>query len=334
MWAAGQGLNLCSLRVRPCLPLPTSPALPPPFPVALLQTVVHTEVAPIAVVHPGQAVSGPCLLVSLALPAPWFCAPLHFALTYPIVTWIPRRSPHLGLSPPPFSRSPQHRCPTPTDTRARTRDMFCKDFRKAGQAELSKYFITYKIGDIVDIKCDGSVHRGMPHKFYHGRTGVVFNVTRNSVGIEVNKVVRGNILKKRIHVRIEHCRPSKCRLDFLKRVKENEQKKKAAKAAGKKIVLKRIPGQPRGVSLSPSRRATEASRSSSLRLTSSSSKLRAEPPPTLCRCSCGRGVAGFMFRRARAHGGGSCVLCFWMDVLRTASRQVAEEENALPVVCV
>lgn len=129
--------------------------------------------------------------------------------------------------------------------RARTRDMFCKGFRKAGQAELSKYFITYKIGDIVDIKCDGSVHRGMPHKFYHGRTGVVFNVTRHSVGIEVNKVLRGNILKKRIHVRVEHCRPSKCRLDFLKRVKENELKKKAAKAAGKKIVLKRIPGQPR-----------------------------------------------------------------------------------------
>jgi large subunit ribosomal protein L21e len=123
--------------------------------------------------------------------------------------------------------------------------MFCKDFRKAGLHQLSKYFVAYKIGDIVDIKCDGSVMDGMPHKFYHGRTGVVFNVTKQSVGVEVNKVLRGKILKKRIHVRIEHVSQSKCRLDFLKRVKENEIKKAAAKKAGKKIVLKRIPGQPR-----------------------------------------------------------------------------------------
>jgi large subunit ribosomal protein L21e len=130
--------------------------------------------------------------------------------------------------------------------RARTRDMFCKDFRKAGLHQLSKYFVSYKIGDIVDIKCDGSVMDGMPHKFYHGRTGVVFNVTKQSVGVEVNKVLRGKILKKRCHFRIEHVSQSKCRLDFLKRVKDNEVKKAAAKKAGQKnIVLKRIPGQPR-----------------------------------------------------------------------------------------
>ena len=52
--------------------------------------------------------------------------------------------------------------------------MFARPFRKAGVHELSKYFITYKVGDIVDIKGDGSVHKGMPHKFYHGRTGVVW----------------------------------------------------------------------------------------------------------------------------------------------------------------
>lgn len=129
--------------------------------------------------------------------------------------------------------------------RARTRDMFCKDFRKAGLHQLSKYFVNYKIGDIVDIKCDGSVMAGMPHKFYHGRTGVVFNVTKNSLGVEVNKVLRGKILKKRIHVRVEHVSMSKCRVDFLKRVKQNELKKKAAKAKGEKISLKRVPGLPR-----------------------------------------------------------------------------------------
>ena len=30
----------------------------------------------------------------------------------------------------------------------------------------------------------------MPHKFYHGRTGVIWNVTKRAVGVEVNKQVR------------------------------------------------------------------------------------------------------------------------------------------------
>ena len=31
--------------------------------------------------------------------------------------------------------------------------------------------------------------QGMPHKVYHGRTGVVWNVTKRAVGVEVNKQV-------------------------------------------------------------------------------------------------------------------------------------------------
>merc|ERR1719199_1424407 len=92
--------------------------------------------------------------------------------------------------------------------RARTRDMFAKDFRKQAHPEISnRYFIKYRIGDIVDIKCDGGIHRGMPHKYYHGRTGVIYNVTKRAVGVEVNKVIRNKQLKKRINVRVEHIRP-------------------------------------------------------------------------------------------------------------------------------
>lgn len=29
----------------------------------------------------------------------------------------------------------------------------------------------------------------MPHKFYHGRTGRVWNVTKRAIGVEVNKQV-------------------------------------------------------------------------------------------------------------------------------------------------
>merc|ERR1712173_208199 len=91
------------------------------------------------------------------------------------------------------------------------------------------------------------IHKGMPHKFYHGRTGVVFNVTKSSVGVVVNKLINGRILKKRVNIRVEHVHPSKCRVDFLARVKANEQHKRdvRAKKAQKKS-LRRLPRQPRG----------------------------------------------------------------------------------------
>merc|ERR1711918_43429 len=103
--------------------------------------------------------------------------------------------------------------------RARTRQMFAKDFRTNGNIGLRKYLQVYKIGDIVDIKGDGAVQKGMPHKYYHGKTGVIWNVTKRAVGVVLNKRVGHRIMKKRIHVRIEHIKPSTCKSEFLKRVK-------------------------------------------------------------------------------------------------------------------
>ena len=130
--------------------------------------------------------------------------------------------------------------------RARTRDLFSKAFRKHGMPTLSRYLINYKKGDYVDIITDGSIHGGMPHKFYHGKTGRVFNVTRQAVGVIVNKRVNTRIVPKRIHVRVEHVRLSQCREAFKARVRDNDAKKRAAKEAGKHVDIKRIPVQLRG----------------------------------------------------------------------------------------
>ena len=87
----------------------------------------------------------------------------------------------------------------------------------------------------------------MPHKSYHGKTGRVFNVSKHAVGIIVNKRVKGRILPKRVSVRIEHLKHSQCRKDFLNRVKSNEEKKVAAKAAGEAAPeCKRYAKQPMG----------------------------------------------------------------------------------------
>lgn len=85
----------------------------------------------------------------------------------------------------------------------------------------------------------------MPHKAYHGKTGRVYNVTPHALGVIVNKRVREKIIPKRINVRIEHVTHSKCREDFLRRVRENEKKRLEAKQKGIQVNLKRQPQGPR-----------------------------------------------------------------------------------------
>ncbi|KAE8751781.1 hypothetical protein FOCC_FOCC001630 [Frankliniella occidentalis] len=133
----------------------------------------------------------------------------------------------------------------PKGYRRGTRDLFSRKFRTKGVIPLSTYMKVYKVGDIVDVKGNGAVQKGMPHKSYHGRTGRVFNVSRHALGVIVNKRVRGRIIPKRINLRIEHVKHSKCREDFLTRVKENERLRKAARTSGQAATLKRIPKGPR-----------------------------------------------------------------------------------------
>merc|ERR1712173_361252 len=100
-------------------------------------------------------------------------------------------------------------------------------------------------GEYVDIKIDPAFQAGTPYRYYHGRTGKVFHVVNRAVGVLVNKRVRHRIMTKRIYVRCEHIRPSKCRSNFVKRVKDNRANAEAAKKAGKMVCLKRKPKAPK-----------------------------------------------------------------------------------------
>ena len=111
-----------------------------------------------------------------------------------------------------------------------TRHMFQKKFRKHGVPAPAKSLTIYKVGDYVDVVADPSVRKGMPHKYYHGKTGVVWNVTPRGVGVIVNKPVNTRTLRKRICVRAEHVRPSKCRVAFVNKVKGFQERQKALKA--------------------------------------------------------------------------------------------------------
>ncbi|KAF9492180.1 hypothetical protein BDN71DRAFT_1591791 [Pleurotus eryngii] len=123
--------------------------------------------------------------------------------------------------------------------RARTRHMFKRGFKEHGPVKMSTFLINYHVGDIVDIKANAAQQKGMPHKYYHGRTGIVYNVTPSAVGVIVYKVVGNRYLEKRVNLRVEHVRHSKCRQEFLDRVKTNHEAHVKAKATGERVNLKR-----------------------------------------------------------------------------------------------
>ncbi|KAK3298181.1 ribosomal protein L21e-domain-containing protein [Chaetomium fimeti] len=133
----------------------------------------------------------------------------------------------------------------PAGLRAGTRYAFSRNFREKGMIRLSTYLKTYKVGDIVDIKVNGAVQKGMAHKVYHGKTGVIYNVTKSAVGIIIYKKVKHRYLEKRLNIRIEHIQPSRSRDDFLRRVKQNAELKKKVKVEGQPVQLKRQPAMPR-----------------------------------------------------------------------------------------
>ncbi len=134
--------------------------------------------------------------------------------------------------------------------RARTRDLFSKPDGKKGTIALNKYLTVYKVGQYVDIKVDGGVHKGMPHKFYQGKTGRIWNVAKRAVGVVINKPIGNRIIPKKIHVRVEHVQPSKCKQDFYERIKNNRALltawyKNGGKKGGPKPAIKRQPAGPR-----------------------------------------------------------------------------------------
>ncbi|KAI7973205.1 hypothetical protein EIK77_004482 [Talaromyces pinophilus] len=85
----------------------------------------------------------------------------------------------------------------------------------------------------------------LPYKYYHGKTGVVYNVTKSAVGVIIYKRVGNRYLEKRLNVRVEHVSHSRSREEFINRVKENAIKKRQAKEQGVHLHLKRQAVQPR-----------------------------------------------------------------------------------------
>jgi large subunit ribosomal protein L21e len=87
--------------------------------------------------------------------------------------------------------------------RARTRHVLKKEPRDRGKLRLSKLLYEYQSGSRVVIKIDPSVQKGMPHRRYHGKVGVVIDKRGQSY---VVSVTQGEAAKE-IIVRPEHLEP-------------------------------------------------------------------------------------------------------------------------------
>jgi len=87
--------------------------------------------------------------------------------------------------------------------RKKTRALLRKKSRDKGKIGLSKILHEYEPGQKVVVKINPSVHKGMPHRRYHGKIGVVASKKGRAyvVGVAQGKAV------KEITVRPEHLEP-------------------------------------------------------------------------------------------------------------------------------
>jgi large subunit ribosomal protein L21e len=87
--------------------------------------------------------------------------------------------------------------------RAKTRFLLKRKPRERGKTGLSKILYEYKPGEKVVVKIDPSVHKGMPHRRFHGRIGVI---TDKKGRAYIVNVTQGKAVKE-IIVRPEHLQP-------------------------------------------------------------------------------------------------------------------------------
>ena len=84
--------------------------------------------------------------------------------------------------------------------RRKSRRVFTKSVRERGRLGLSRLLARYKVGEKVIINIDSGIHRGMPHKRFQGKVGMVVEERGRAYIVEIPQ--RKTV--KRIIARPEH----------------------------------------------------------------------------------------------------------------------------------
>ena len=86
-----------------------------------------------------------------------------------------------------------------------TRKLLKKSPRKKGLQPLGRMMTKFNVGDQVIIKIDPAIQKGMPHRRFHGKIGIISEVRGRAYVI---KVKSGDVIKDVIS-RPEHVYPTK-----------------------------------------------------------------------------------------------------------------------------
>ncbi|MFX0099567.1 MAG: 50S ribosomal protein L21e [Candidatus Hodarchaeota archaeon] len=96
---------------------------------------------------------------------------------------------------------PKHHC----GFRSQTRSLLRKKRRERGLSPLTSLLIKYEIGDLVDIKINPSVHKAMPHRRFHGKTGRIVETRGKAFVISVSdKNKKKQVITTRDHFHPNH----------------------------------------------------------------------------------------------------------------------------------
>ncbi|HVP41459.1 MAG TPA: 50S ribosomal protein L21e [Candidatus Krumholzibacteriaceae bacterium] len=87
--------------------------------------------------------------------------------------------------------------------RTKTRSLLTREPRQKGKIGLSKLLHDYQPGEKVVVKINSTIQKGMPHRRFHGKTGVVTSKRGRAYTVNVSQ---GEAVKE-IIVRPEHLTP-------------------------------------------------------------------------------------------------------------------------------
>jgi large subunit ribosomal protein L21e len=87
--------------------------------------------------------------------------------------------------------------------RTKTRSLLTREPRQKGKIGLSKLLHDYQLGEKVVIKINSTIQKGMPHRRFHGKIGVVMSKRGRAYTVNVSQ---GDAVKE-IIVRPEHLTP-------------------------------------------------------------------------------------------------------------------------------
>jgi large subunit ribosomal protein L21e len=88
--------------------------------------------------------------------------------------------------------------------RKRTRKKLSKRKRERGLSPISRAIQRFEQGDKVHIHIDPSIHKGMPHRRFHGMTGEVKGEQGRAFIVAVSDGARGKKRAKDLFIRPEH----------------------------------------------------------------------------------------------------------------------------------